>query len=66
MPRMRVRATSGHFPLYDSATGTLYRGRFCGRDRDGAPLPDGEWVPAESYYVRGVLDGSLELLEEAP
>lgn len=68
---IRVRAQGdGCFPLHDG-THTLM-GRYCGRVKglvttDGtipATLPEGEWVPSNSYYHRGIADGSLELLEE--
>lgn len=60
---LRVRAKGeGRLPLIDSETHSVIMGRFCGRDRDHNPLPEGEIVPAISYYHQAVALGDLEIV----
>ena len=71
--KIRVRAVAGLFPLID-AEGRTLMGRYCGRAagpaaEDGtlpAAMPEGELVPNTAYYQRGVLAGSLAIVEEPP
>lgn len=64
MTQIRIRAVGDHLlPLVDASGATL-RGRFAGRDKTGAPLPDGELVAETSYYVRAVARGDVERVEE--
>jgi hypothetical protein len=54
----------GRLPLIDPETHATVPGRYCGRDRTHAPLPDGEIVPAISYYHAAISSGDLALAEE--
>jgi hypothetical protein len=72
-PMIRVRARGdGALPLVDVESGALLRGRFAGRAPHaehpaalpGAPLPKGELVAANAYYLKAVEHGDLELVDE--
>lgn len=65
METLHVRAVGdGLLPLVDSDTGVTLMGRYVGRERDGTLKPDGELVPAISYYHSAIARGDLELVGE--
>lgn len=60
MTMIRIRAVEDRLlPLVD-ATGATLRGRYAGRDKTGAAMPDGEFVAQSSYYVRAISRGDVE------
>jgi len=67
VPLMRVRCVGdGLLPLIDVETHATLMGRYCGRDKKGVPLPDGEMVPAISYYNVAIAQGDLALVSDKP
>ena len=57
--QLRIRAVGDLLlPLID-ANGATLKGRYAGRDKTGAPLPDGELVAQNSYYVRAAARGDV-------
>ena len=60
MQQIRIRAVGERLLPLVATDGALLRGRYAGRDKAGAPLPDGELVDETSYYVRAVSRGDVE------
>lgn len=63
MTMIRIRAVEDRLLPLVGPNGAPLRGRFAGRDKTGAPLPDGELVESSSYYVRALSRGDVA---EAP
>jgi hypothetical protein len=65
MTEMRVRAVVGRPPIaLTTPEGVTVMGRWAGRDSNGNPLPEGQLVPKNAYYLRAVGRGDLELVED--
>lgn len=61
---IRVRAVGDKLLSRIDADGMLVVGRYVGRGRDRQAIPEGEEVPATSYYHRAIERGDLELVKE--
>lgn len=61
MPQdLRIRAVDDRLLPLVAPDGATLKGRYAGRDKTGAALPDGELVPANSYYRRAISRGDVE------
>lgn len=57
-----VRAVEGASVSMVDPEGRSLRGRFAGRDADGAPRPDGEVLHDCTHYRRAIARGELALV----
>lgn len=57
--QLRIRAVGDLLLPLVNASGATLKGRYAGRDKTGAPLPDGEIVEQNSYYIRAADRGDV-------
>lgn len=63
---IRVRCVGDLLCGYVGSDGRSVAGRFAGRDKKRAALPDGELVADLPYYARAIARGDLELVADSP